>query len=355
MRKDNYTEEAKVLLGKLIETSSFSGQEEGTAAILEAWMLQNGVEFNRSKNNVWATNRHFDPEKPTLLLNSHHDTVQPNKGYTHEPFHAKEENGKLFGLGSNDAGGALVSLLFAFRELYDANDLSHNVVIATTGEEENSGENGLRSVLKELPEIDLAIVGEPTNLDMAVAERGLLVVDGYAKGIPGHAAHENTVNPIYSALDDIQKIQNLVFDEVSEVLGAVKVSVTQINAGTQHNQVPEACHFVIDVRFNEYYSAQSIFETLDRQTESTLVARSFKHQSSGIPSDHFLMDLAEEMGMKTYGSPTLSDQTALSCPSIKIGPGQSSRSHTADEFILLEELEQGITTLIKLTDKICRK
>lgn len=355
MSEYNYTEEALDLLSRLIETPSFSGEEEKTADILEQWMVQNGIESHRSNHNVWAKNLHFDSDKPTLLLNSHHDTVKPNKGYTNDPFRAIIYEEKLFGLGSNDAGGSLISLLFAFREIYNADDLCYNVIVAATGEEENSGKNGLRSLLSELPVIDLAIVGEPTRLNMAIAEKGLLVVDSYAKGISGHAAHENVVNPIYIASDDIQWIEHYSFDHVSDLLGKVKASVTGINAGTLHNQVPETCHFVIDVRFNEHYSAQSVFEVLDKNTKSELIPRSFKHQSSHIDRDHVLVRLAEEMRLTTYGSPTLSDQTALNCPSVKIGPGESKRSHTANEYIGIHELKQGISTLIELTQKLCKQ
>lgn len=340
------------LLQNLIQTPSFSGEEEGTAACLANWLEAEGMACRRLENNIWAVNRFFDPSKPSILLNSHHDTVRPNAAYTRDPFEARIEEGRLYGLGSNDAGGSLVALMSAFAHFYHRENLRYNLVLAATAEEENSGAHGLRMLLPELPEIDFAIVGEPTGMHLAIAEKGLLVIDACAKGIPGHAAHENTENPIYKALEDVQWIRNYAFPKVSDVLGAVKMSVTQIAAGSQHNVVPAECHFVIDVRFNEHYTNREIVELLDTHTKSELKARSFKWNASSIPIDHPVVQAGLRLGRQTFGSPTLSDQANLGCPSLKIGPGDTRRSHSADEFIFLTELEEGIELYIRLLESI---
>ena len=340
------------LLKELIQISSFSKEEDKTADLIGEWLEKRAVKFHRADNNIWAFNQYFDSTKPTILLNSHHDTVKPNKAYTRDPFEAKIENGKLFGLGSNDAGASLVSLLSLFIHFYNKKNLQYNLVIAATAEEENSGQLGIESILKKLPSIDFAVVGEPTEMNLAIAEKGLLVIDGYAIGISGHAAHDNTENAIYQALEDIEWIRNYQFPKISEQLGKVKMSVTQINAGEQHNVVPAECHFVIDVRINELYDNQEIFDFLNQHTKSKLVARSFRLNSSGIPMNHSIVQAGINLGRKTYGSPTLSDQAILTCPSLKMGPGISTRSHQADEFILLSEIEEGIKIYIKLFEKI---
>ncbi|MGB0166795.1 MAG: M20 family metallo-hydrolase [Luteibaculum sp.] len=319
-------------LQQLVATSSFSKKEEHSANLLEQYLKGQGLVVHRKHNNVWARNFHFDANKPSILLNSHHDTVQPNTNYMRDPFAADIAEGRLYGLGSNDAGGALVCLLFNFLSL----------VFAATAEEEISGENGIASILSEIGPIDFAIVGEPTALNMAIAEKGLMVIDAYAHGKAGHAAHNNHENAIEIAMRDIQWLQKNFFEDVSTLLGPVKTTVTQINAGTQHNVVPDQCHFVIDVRTNEKYSNQEVFDLLSKHLQSKLIARSFRLNSSGIPEDHILIDVAQKLGIKTYGSPTLSDQALMPFPSVKIGPGESSRSHTADEFITLEELEAGL-------------
>ena len=346
------TENAIDLLKELIQISSFSKEEDQTADLIAAWLKDRGIKIHRANNNVWAFNQHFDANKPTILLNSHHDTVKPNKAYTRNPFEATIENGTLYGLGSNDAGASLVSLLCLFFHFYKKENLNYNLVIAATAEEENSGRLGLESILKELPPLDFAIVGEPTEMNLAIAEKGLLVIDGYAKGISGHAAHDNTQNAIYQALEDIEWIKSYEFPKISNQLGKVKMSVTQINAGEQHNVVPAECHFVIDVRINELYDNKEIFDFLQQQTKSNLVARSFRLNSSGIDINHPIVQAGIELGKITYGSPTLSDQAILKCPSLKMGPGVSTRSHQADEFILLEEIEEGIQTYIELFEKM---
>lgn len=340
------------LLTDLIRTPSFSGEEDGTAALIVKWLESFGIETNRDKNNVWATNLHFDSNKPTILLNSHHDTVQPNAGYTNDPFDPKISDGNIYGLGSNDAGGSLVSLMAVFVHYYHEKDLNYNLVLAATAEEENSGANGIKHLLPSLPEMDFAIVGEPTEMHLAIAEKGLLVIDAYAQGVAGHAAHENTENAIINAMEDIHWINTYEFPQTSDVLGKTKMSVTQINAGKQHNLVPATCHFVIDVRVNERYTNKAVFDTINQHTKSELKARSFNLNSSSIANDHPIVKAGTELGRNIYGSPTLSDQANLTCPSLKIGPGKSSRSHSADEFITMKELKEGMELYERLLHKI---
>lgn len=352
MKTEELEIKALELLEAMIKTPSFSGNEEEVSLVLQNWLKNFGVKYFMSENNVWAYNQFFDASKPTVLLNSHMDTVKPNKGYTREPFSPKIMDGKLYGLGSNDAGGALVSLLSAFVCFYSRKNLKYNLVMAATAEEESSGPNGLNSLLTELPPIDFAIVGEPTGMQMAIAEKGLLVIDAYASGKAGHAAHNNTENAIYNALDDINLIRNYTFEKVSSLLGEVKMTVTQIEAGEQHNVVPASCHFVIDVRVNEKYTNHETFDVLDRQTKSKLVARSFNLNPSFISKEHPFVQAGLKQGRKTYGSPTLSDQSVLNVPSLKMGPGDSKRSHSANEFIYLDELKEGIRLFIKIFEEI---
>ena len=340
------------LLEQLIETPSFSGKEEQTAEKIGKWLSEKNVIWQRTQNNVWAINKYFSDAKPTILLNSHHDTVKPNSGYTHDPFKAIVKGDKLYGLGSNDAGGALVSLLSVFSYFYDRKDLKYNLIVAATAEEENSGPNGLNSLLSILPTINFALVGEPTEMNLAIAEKGLLVIDAYAHGIAGHAAHENTKNPIYQAIQDIQWIKSYEFLKTSKLLGKVKMSVTQIQAGEQHNLVPTQCHFVIDIRINDMYANQEVFETVDKHTKSELNPRSLNLNASSIATDHCIVQSGISLGRKTYGSPTLSDQAVLNCPSLKIGPGLSSRSHSANEYIFLNEIKEGILLYKQMLEKI---
>ena len=348
----NLQENAITLLKSLIQTPSFSGEEDRTAQLLEKWFRTNNIKYNRCNNNLWAFNNYFDDTKPTILLNSHHDTVKPNKNYTKNPFEPEVIDGKLFGLGSNDAGGCLVSLLALFKYFYNKKNLKYNLVIATTAEEENSGPNGLNSILKNLPEIEFAIVGEPTLMELAVAEKGLLVIDACSKGKSGHAAHYNTENAISIALNDINWIHSYQFDKTSENLGGIKMTVTQINAGKQHNVVPGECQFVIDVRVNECYSNHEVFDIINNNTASELKARSFNLNSSSIAVNHDIVKAGLAFGRNTYGSPTLSDQAVLNCPSLKLGPGDSLRSHSADEFIYLNEIKDGIKLYIDIIKAI---
>ena len=344
--------EAISLLKQLIATPSYSKEEGQTATIIENWLKERGVEVKRSKNNVWTKNKYFSEEKPTILLNSHHDTVRPNVNYTLNPFEPKEENGKLYGLGSNDAGGAVVSLLATFMEFYLSKSLTFNLLVAITAEEEISGKNGIASLLTELPDIECAIVGEPTEMNLAIAERGLMVIDGSAKGKSGHAAHDNTINPIYLALKDIEWLSHFKFERSSHILGEVKMSVSQINAGKQHNIIPGKCDFVIDVRVNEKYSNQEVFDVINENTVSELTPRSFRLNSSSIDQNHPIVKAGIELNRKVFGSPTLSDQALMNCPSLKVGPGKTERSHTADEFIYLDEIEKGIHIYIELLKKL---
>lgn len=352
MREDQNlrTREAINLLKKLIAIPSFSSHEDRTASEIERWFKAFHISFKREKNNVYAFNKYFEENKPTLLLNSHHDTVKPNAAYTRDPFKAQIADGKLYGLGSNDAGGALVSLLAAFKQFYEARNLNHNVIIAATGEEETSGPNGLNSLLPLLPKIDVAIVGEPTLMNLAIAEKGLVIFDAKVLGTPSHAAHPNDNNPIYNTISVLDWFKNYKFEKTSDVLGEVKLTVTQINAGTQHNVVPAQVELVVDVRVNDCYSNQDIADILMKEAPCELKPRSLRLNSSSIDIGHTLVTSGISCGRSTYGSPTLSDQACLPCPSLKLGPGDSTRSHSADEFIYVDEIQKGIDLYIKILE-----
>lgn len=344
--------EAIELLKKLIETPSYSKEEEQTACIISDFFAKKSIPIQSKKNNIWAYNLHFDASKPTVLLNSHHDTVKPNKSWTRNPFEAQIENGVLYGLGSNDAGGCLVSLIATFCHFYERDDLKYNVVIAATAEEEISGKEGLEIVVPELPQISFAIVGEPTEMHLAVAEKGLLVLDCAASGVSGHAAREEGDNAIYKALKDIEWISNYQFPKVSPTLGPVKMSVTIINAGTQHNVVPDLCTFTIDVRATDQYTLEEIIEEIQANIQSEVTARSIRLRPSSIPTEHPIVQVGLRLGRATYGSPTTSDQALLNCHSLKMGPGHSARSHSADEFIYINEIEQGIGQYIAMLEEV---
>ena len=347
------TTDAIALLKELIETPSFSSEEHQTALLIELWFQNYDIAYTRTENNVWAINKHYEASKPTLLLNSHHDTVKPNTGYTKDPFKAIVEDGKLFGLGSNDAGGCLVSLLATFTYFYNHEDLNYNLVMVASAEEESSGPNGLNSMLKVIPKIDVAIVGEPTLMQLAIAEKGLVVFDAKVKGTPSHAAHPNNDNPIYNSIKVLQWLKDYKFEKVSPVLGEVKLTVSQIKGGKQHNAVPAEVDLVVDVRVNDCYTNAEIVGILQRESPcSSIIARSIRLNSSSIPKDHALVKAGIALGRETYGSPTLSDQAVLTCPSLKLGPGDSKRSHSADEFIYISEIEEGIELYIKLLKDI---
>jgi acetylornithine deacetylase/succinyl-diaminopimelate desuccinylase-like protein len=341
------------LLKQLIRIPSFSREENGTADVIESFLSLQAVEPKRYFNNVWATNREFDPSKPTLLLNSHHDTVKPNDGYTKDPFSPIESEGKLFGLGSNDAGASLVSLIACFLFFHTRTDLKYNLVLAASAEEEISGLNGIEAILSHLPKISAAIVGEPTGMQMAVAEKGLMVLDGISHGKAGHAAREDGDNALYKAIEDISKIKNLQFDRVSELTGSVKATVTAIETHNQaHNVIPDKCNFVVDVRVNELYTLEEIYELMKTAVSSDLKARSFRLKSTTIDLDHPLVKAGVIIGKTSYGSPTLSDKALMPFPGLKIGPGDSARSHTADEFIYVKEIEEGIIDYIKILNQL---
>ena len=340
------------LLQQLICTPSFSKEEAGTATILENFFSANSIPSKRLGNNVWAINFHFNPSKPTILLNSHHDTVRPNSQYTRDPFSAEIIEGKIFGLGSNDAGGPLVSLIATFLHFYKAENLTYNLVLAATAEEEISGSEGIESIWSHLPKIDLAIVGEPTLCHVATAEKGLMVLDCVAEGKVGHAAREEGVNAIYEALKDIQWFHSYQFPKVSSTLGPIKMSVTVINAGKQHNVVPAECHYTVDVRVTDAYALEEVLSTIQQHVKSKITPRSMRLRPSGIAEDHPLAMAAKKLNMVCYGSPTTSDQALIPSPSIKLGPGDSARSHSADEFIYVREISEGIQTYILLLNEI---
>lgn len=347
------TLDAIALLKNLIETPSFSSEEDKTALLLEKWFLARNIPFDRHINNVWAVNKQFDKNQPSLLLNSHHDTVKPNNGYTNDPFKAIVESGKLYGLGSNDAGGCLVSLLAVFTYFFEQKNLKYNLVFVASAEEETSGANGLAAMIPIIPTIDVAIVGEPTLMNLAIAEKGLVVFDAVVMGTPSHAAHPNNDNAIYNCIDVLKWFEVYQFQKKSDVLGSVKMTITQINAGKQHNAVPSEVKLVVDVRVNDKYSNQEIVEILQKEAPcDRIIPRGIKLNSSSIPLEHELVQAGISLGRETYGSPTISDQTVLGCPSLKLGPGDSTRSHTADEFIYLQEIEDGINIYIALLNDV---
>lgn len=340
------------LLQQLIAKPSFSKEEEEVATIIEEFFEKHHIHTYRKANNVWVKNKHFDTAKPTVLLNSHHDTVRPNSGYTRDPFKPEIYESKLYGLGSNDAGGPLVSLIATFLHYYDRNDLKYNIVMAATAEEEISGTGGIESIWSSLPPIDFAIVGEPTLCEMATAEKGLIVLDCLAKGKSGHAAREEGINAIYEALPDVAWFRTFRFPKVSDTLGEMKMSVTIINSGSQHNVVPPECRFTVDVRVTDAYTLEEALAVIKGHVKSEVTPRSLRMRSSGIALEHPLIQSAKKLKLKLYGSPTTSDQALIPVPSVKIGPGDSARSHSADEYIYVDEIEKGIDTYIRLLDNI---
>jgi len=352
MTIEQLTYSSTELLKKLISIESFSTQESKTADAIEKFFEKHGVKTFRKGSNVWAKNENYDSTKPTILLNSHHDTVKPNAGWTLNPFQPIEKDEKLFGLGSNDAGGALVSLIGTFLHFYSQKNLKYNFIIAGTAEEENSGKNGVVSILPDLGKIDFAIVGEPTEMKMAVAEKGLMVVDCIAKGKSGHSARDVGENAIVNAIKDIEWFHSFKFPKVSETLGPIKMTATIINAGSQHNVIPDSCKFTVDVRTTDTYTNEETLETIRKNVKSEVVPRSTRLQASGIDKNHLLVQTAKKLGIKTFGSATSSDMPLLKVPAVKMGPGKSERSHTADEFIWLKEIEDGIKIYIKLLENL---
>ncbi len=343
------TSEAVELLQQLIAIPSFSREESDVADFLERYIEIKGYTVSRKGNNLWTLSPGFDTSRPTILLNSHIDTVKPVSGWIQSPFSPRLENGKLPGLGSNDAGASVVCLLHAFFQLTQKQQ-AYNLIFAASAEEEISGKDGIESLLQELPKIDFAIVGEPTGMNMAVAEKGLMVLDCVSIGIAGHAARNEGENAIYKALKDIEWFKNYEFGKKSDLLGAVKMTVTQINAGTQHNVVPDKCTFVVDVRSNEMYSNEEILAEIRSHISCDVQARSTRLSSTATPLENSIVRNGQKLNLTLFGSPTLSDQALMNFPSLKMGPGNSARSHTAEEFILVEEIEEGIEIYIKLLD-----
>jgi acetylornithine deacetylase len=343
--------EITILLQQLIAIESYSKTEDKTADIIADFIRNKGIEVNILLNNVWVKNKHYDKNKPSILLNSHHDTVKPNAQYSKNPFEATIEDGKLYGLGSNDAGGALVSLLACFLHFYASTDLKFNLIYAATAEEEISGKNGIELLLPQLGEIYFGIVGEPTNMNVAIAEKGLLVIDCIAKGKSGHAARDEGDNAIYKALKDIEWFRTHKFKKISETLGAVKMTVSIINAGIQHNSIPEICTFTVDIRTTDEYSHQEILDIIAQHTTCTIQPRSNRLKSSSVNNNHPMVIAASALNRTFYGSPTTSDQALMNFSTFKMGPGDSARSHTADEFIYINEIEEAVDLYIQLLNQ----
>lgn len=352
MPAENLHAEAVELLKRLISIESFSRQEDKTADVIQRFLSQKRIQVQHNMNNVWAFNKNYKPGKPTILLNSHHDTVRPDSSWTRDPFKPAVEEGKLFGLGSNDAGASLVSLLAAFLHFYDQEDMKYNLVFAATAEEEISGKNGIEMIIPRLGEINFALVGEPTQMHLAIAEKGLLVLDCKATGKSGHAAREEGENAIYNALKDIDWFRNFQFPKVSEFLGPVKMTVTIIKSGSQHNAIPDLCEYTVDVRITDAYSNEEIIDIIRKNVSSEITPRSTRLKSSSIDKNHPIVEAGIGLGRTVYGSPTTSDRALINAPSLKIGPGDSARSHTADEFVYLKEIEEGIDLYIKMIEKV---
>ena len=350
METKNYTNDAVELLKELIAIPSVSRNETKAADKLTEYLKLWGLPYGREGNNLWVGCPDWDNNRPTVMLNAHIDTVKPVSSWTRDAFTPAQEGDMLYGLGSNDCGGGLVALLQTYRIMLH-HPRNYNLLWVASAEEEVSGENGLSRVLPLLPNVDVAIVGEPTGMQPAIAEKGLMVIDGYAHGKSGHAARNEGVNAIYEALDDLVWLRDYKFRKVSPLLGATKMTVTVVEGGTQHNVIPDTLHFIIDVRTNEFYQNEYLFNFLcKKMTKCELRARSFRLHSSAISPEHPLIKRCTERGMQPFGSPTLSDQALMPFPSVKLGPGESSRSHSADEFIKISEIEQAINTYVGLLD-----
>ena len=349
MTQEQYVSDAVQLLKKLIATPSVSRIEKDAADIMEQTIRSYGFEPQREANNLWIIDPHYDESRPTLLLNAHIDTVKPVASWSRDPFSPDVEDGVLYGLGSNDCGGGLCSLLQIFRMLTEKPQ-SYNLIYLASAEEEVSGKDGITRALPLLPHIDLAIVGEPTGMNPAVAEKGLMVLDVIAHGKSGHAARNEGVNAIYEALDDMRWIRDYKFEKVSEFLGPTKMTLTVVNAGTQHNVIPDKCTMLVDIRTNEFYDNEEVYEFIRQHLKSEVKAHSFRLKSSRIDPEHPLIRKCVAMGMKPFGSPTLSDQALMHFPSFKLGPGESSRSHSANEFIRISEIRDAIAKYETLLD-----
>jgi acetylornithine deacetylase len=349
MNTDSYFDEAVELLKQIIAIPSLSHNENEVSAFLSAWLEKRGLKVNQELNNLWCIAPDYDSRRPTILLNSHMDTVKPVEGWDYQPFEPTVEGDRLYGLGSNDAGASLCSLIQAFRILSSI-PRSYNLILGISAEEEITGKNGIEALLPKLPTITFGLVGEPTNMHPAIAEKGLMVIDCIVHGKAGHAARNEGENSIYKAMQDIEWFRTKNFPQQSNFLGPVKMTVTQINAGTQHNVVPALCQFVVDVRINEFYSPESLYEEIQKNVHCEVKARSFRLRSSHIGISHPAVQACLALGRVPYGSPTLSDQARMPFPTLKIGPGESSRSHTANEFIELKEMKEGINLYVKILD-----
>ncbi len=349
---DQLHNEAVTLLKRLIETPSVSRDEEKTADVIQVYFEDHDVNVERKGNNVWVKNLHFDADKPTILLNSHHDTVKPNAGYTNDPFEPIEKEGKLYGLGSNDAGASLVSLIMTFLYFYNTHDIKYNLILAATAEEEISGAGGVRSILREIGEVDFGIVGEPTQMAMAIHEKGLMVLDCLVKGRAGHAARNEGENAIYKAMGVIEWFKTFEFPEKSKTLGPIKMSVTMIESGTQHNVVPDTCKLVVDVRTTDAYTNEETLEIIRQNVDCEVEERSTRLQPSRITDDHVIVQAAKALDTETFGSPTMSDQALMPFPTVKIGPGDSNRSHMPDEYVFVDEIREGIMGYLMLLNKV---
>jgi acetylornithine deacetylase len=344
---------AVALLKQMIATPSLSREEDGTAQLISEFLTAMDIPHERHLNNIWAFNKHYDPSKRTILLNSHHDTVKPNPQYTRDPFSPDVEDGKLYGLGSNDAGGCLVSLVATFLHFYHRNDLRYNIILTATAEEEISGSNGIESILSQLPAIEFAIVGEPTLTQLAIAEKGLMVLDCTSYGKAGHAAREEGENALYKALPDLNWFKDYRFPKESGMLGPVKMSVTSISTSNKaHNVVPADCSFVVDVRATDQYTLEELLDIIRASVSCEVKPRSMRMRPSFIPENHPFVQAGISIGKTCYGSPTTSDQALIPATSVKMGPGDSARSHTADEYIHLHEIKEGINSYIQLLEMI---
>jgi len=348
MASSNIYDDCLALLQQLIKAESLSGHEDQTAGLIEQFFASRQITTTRLHNNIIARGKYWDDAKPIVALNSHHDTVMLGDGWTKDPLGAEIAGDYLYGRGSNDAGGALVSLIGAFSTLF-GEELPYNLMLIASGEEENFGPNGVSAVLSDMKRLpDLAIIGEPTEMQIGIAEKGLIVIDAEVLGKSGHAARDVGVNALYLATDDIVKIRSYEWEKISDVLGVTKTTITQISSGSQHNVIPEKATYVIDCRVNERYTLQEVLSTLDELTHAQLSPRSLRWHPSGISKDHAVVHSAKSLGRKVFGSPTLSDQVHFKCPTIKMGPGKSERSHTPDEFILLSELKEGLDIYLAL-------
>ncbi|XMD35028.1 MAG: M20 family metallo-hydrolase [Candidatus Karelsulcia muelleri] len=336
------------LLKKLINTPSISKEEQKTAEIIEFFFIKYNFFPKRKYNNIWIENNNYENDKYTILLNSHHDTIQPSYGWKTDPFLAKEDGNKIIGLGSNDAGGSVVSLIATFIYINSLPKFKYKLILLISAEEEIRATRGVESILCYLGKINLGIIGEPTKMQLAIAEKGLIVLDCLSIGQTGHAARDEGINALYIAINDIRWLKNYIFEKKSDILGNIKLTVTKIQCGIQRNVIPDTCYFTVDIRTNEIYSQEEILYIIKKNIYSKILSSSYRLKSSSIDPNHKIVNLAKRLNIKIFGSPTLSDQSVMNFPTVKIGVGDSSRSHTPNEYILLSEIESGIDFYLKL-------